>query len=43
MVRGSDIWGLWVWDGHEGDGIVLLLAAEARTCDVLENLKGVGG
>lgn len=29
--------------GQEGDGIVLLLAAEARTCDVLEGLQGVGG
>lgn len=41
--RGRDSWELWVWGGCEGGGLVPLLDAEARTCDVLWDLQGVGG
>ena len=41
--EGKEIWELWVWGGHEGGGLVPLLAAEARTCDVLGDLQRVGG
>lgn len=32
-----------MWGGHGGDGLVLLSAAEAGACDVLQDLKAVGG
>lgn len=41
LVRGREIWELWLWGGHEVADEVLLLAAKAGTCDVLEDLKGV--
>ena len=41
--RGRDSWELWVWGGCEGGSLVPLSAAEARTCDVLGDLQGVGG
>ena len=40
---GRDSWELGVWGGCEGGSFVPLLAAEARTCDVLWDLQGVGG